>query len=299
MADMTDDMTDVNLRPGGDTIGPRTGLLAELVSVPTPTVPLDGLLYRAQAPARGGVLLMHGNMRNFYSGPARFLPGHLVPRGYDCFAFNRRGHDILTTGDDRLPQGGAYQTAAQSMQDNELAAAFLAGEGHAAPIVIGHSNGGLLAATFAARHPQVRALVLLSAHAGGPGHVEHLARTGLLGADQHEQLLATARTLVSEGRGEELLRTPGWWYLLSAASFVDRVDRSPTLLEEAAQVTCPVLFIKGADESDDQYPADRFAERVQGPSDVVQLQGSDHFYSDLTPAVGAIVAEWLDGALSG
>lgn len=290
-------MIEAELRPGGDTTGPRTGLLAELVSVPTLTVPLDGLLYRAASPARAGVLLLHGNMRNFYTGPARFLPSHLVPRGFDCFAFNRRGHDILTTGDDRLPQGGAYQTAAQSMEDNESAAAFLADEGHPGPVVIGHSNGGLLAAAFAARHPEVRALVLLSAHAGGPGHVEHLARNGLLGGAQHEELLATARSLVAEGRGDELLRTPGWWYLLSAASYVNRVDASPSLLDVAGAISCPVLLVKGADESDEQYPVDEFAVRCSGPSDVVRLSGSDHFYSDLTPAVGNIVVEWLDGAL--
>ncbi len=285
--------------PAGDTTGPRTGLLAELVSVPTPTVPLDGLLYRATGTARAGVLLMHGNMRNFYSGPARFLPGHLVPRGFDCFAFNRRGHDILTTGDDRLPQGGAYQTAAQSMEDNEFASTFLADEGHPEPVVIGHSNGGLLATAFAAAHPEVRALVLLSAHAGGPGHVEHLARTGLLGAGEHADLLARARALIAEGRGDELLRTPGWWYLLTATSYVDRVDASPTLLDLAASVTCPVLLIKGADESDEQYPVDGFAERCAGPSDVVRLAGADHFYSDLTQAVGSIVVEWLDDAIVG
>lgn len=290
-------MNEADLRPGGDTTGPRTGLLAELVSVPTSAAPLDGLLYRSDAPVRGGVLLMHGNMRNFYSGPARFLPGHLVPRGFDCFAFNRRGHDILTTGDDRLPQGGAYQTASESMEDNELAAAFLAEEGHPHPIVIGHSNGGLLAATFAARHPEVRALVLLSPHAGGPGHVEHLARTGLLGGDRHDQLLAEARRLVAEGRGQDLMRTPGWWYVLSAASYVDRVDASPTLLDAAPSITRPVLLIKGAGESDDQYPIGAFAERCPGPSDVVRLDGADHFYSDLTAVVGTIVVEWLDGVL--
>lgn len=287
----------MELLPGGDTTGPRTGLLAELVSVRTSTVPLDGLLYRAAVPARAGVLLFHGNMRNFYTGPARFLPGHLVPRGYDCFAFNRRGHDILTTGDDRLPQGGAYQTAAQGMEDNAYAATFLAAEGHPSPVVIGHSNGGLLAAAYAARHPEVRALVLLSAHAGGPGHVAHLARTGLLGADQHEVLLATARALVAEGRGDELLRTPGWWYLLSAASYVDRVDASPTLVDLAASIACPVLLLKGADEPEEQYPVDAFAAGHVGPTDVVRLAGADHFYSDLTLAVGTIVADWLDGVL--
>lgn len=65
----------------------------ELVSIPTSTVPLDGMFYEPEAvPARGAVLLFHGNMGNFYTGPSRFLPAALVANGFACLAFNRSDH---------------------------------------------------------------------------------------------------------------------------------------------------------------------------------------------------------------
>ena len=87
-------------------------MLAELVSIPTDTLPLDGLYYESEGKARGAALLFHGNTMNFYTGAMRFLPPALVRLGLACLAFNRRGHDILSTRSSRLAEGGAYQTAA-------------------------------------------------------------------------------------------------------------------------------------------------------------------------------------------
>ena len=47
----------------------------ELVSIATDTVPLDGAFHWPEGrPARGGVLLFHGNTMNFYIGAPRWLP---------------------------------------------------------------------------------------------------------------------------------------------------------------------------------------------------------------------------------
>ena len=48
----------------------------ELVSIETGTYPLDGILYRPQAGAgKGAILIMHGNCGNFYTG----VPRHVAP----------------------------------------------------------------------------------------------------------------------------------------------------------------------------------------------------------------------------
>src|SRR5579859_1398459 len=152
-------------------------MLTELVSIPTDTLALDGAYYTPDAqPPLGAVLLMHGNTMNFYTGAPRFLPPHLTALGYACLAYNRRGHDILSIRNSREPEGGAFQMAAESMADNDYAAQFLAKRGFTEPIVIGHSNGGMLAAQFAAAHPETRALALLSAHAGGLDTVQQGSR---------------------------------------------------------------------------------------------------------------------------
>jgi hypothetical protein len=104
-------------------------MLAELVSIPTGTQPLDGLYYEPEGHAKGAALLFHGNTMNFYVGAMRFLPPALVGLGLACLAFNRRGHDILSTRDSRVAEGGAFQTAAEGIEDNRVAARWLAARG--------------------------------------------------------------------------------------------------------------------------------------------------------------------------
>ena len=143
-------------------------MVLELVSIPTDGAPLDGLYYEpVDREIEGAVLLMHGNTMNFYSGPPRFLPPYLTTMGFACLAFNRRGHDIMSTRNSRDAEGGAFQTTAEAVADNRYAAVFLRDRGHERPVVIGHSNGGVLAARHVADHPETPALVLLSAHVGG------------------------------------------------------------------------------------------------------------------------------------
>src|SRR5258705_11122811 len=112
---------------------------AELVSIPTDTVPLDGLYYEPEVGRpRGAALLFHGNTMNFYTGPMRFLPPALLKLGLACLAFNRRSHDILSTRASRTPEGGAFQRASEDIGDNRSAARWLAGRGFPHPVIIGH-----------------------------------------------------------------------------------------------------------------------------------------------------------------
>lgn len=272
---------------------------AELVSIPTDTAPLDGAYYTPEGRGpRAGVLLMHGNTMNFYTGPPRFLPPRLAALGYACLAFNRRGHDILTTRNSRAPEGGAFQTAAEGLADNACAAAFLAERGFAEPVVIGHSNGGTLAARFAADHAETRALILLSAHIGGKDILRLSCEAGQLAADRMDETLALARRLVDSGRADRLLLLPGWWYTISAASLLDRLENTPGLHEAAPAITCPSLFLRGEGESPALYPAEEFAAAASGPCEIV-VGDWDHFYNGREEAVGDVVVEWLaklDGA---
>lgn len=251
----------------------------ELITIGRGNEALDGALHLPDRdPVRGAVLLFHGNVGNFYTGPSRFLPPTLTESGFACLAFNRRGHDILVNASGRGVGGGACQTAAEGVEDNERAAAFLADLGHGNPIVIGHSNGGMLAACFAAAHPETRALVLLSAHAGGADTYWRSCASGLMAADRAEELERTARELVAAGRGGELLLLPRWWYAVSAASLADRIDATPDLLEQAPQVTCPTLAIRGSEEPITTYPMEDFAAKAAGPAEAIVVEGSDHWY---------------------
>ena len=270
---------------------------AELVSVPTGTIPLDGLYYEPEGRAEGAALLFHGNAMNFYVGALRFLPPVLVKLGLACLAFNRRGHDILSTRASRTPEGGAFQLAREGIEDNQLAARWLAARGFPAPVVIGHSNGGMLAVRHAADHPETPALALLSAHGGGRNIVQRGAQSGLMVGERVEEFAARARELVKAGRGRELMLMSGWWYAISAESFLDRLTETPDTLELAPRVKCPTLYVRGDREPRANYPAEDFKARAGGSCTVEIVPDCDHFYNGREGAIQSIVSSWLAKAL--
>jgi pimeloyl-ACP methyl ester carboxylesterase len=272
-------------------------LSTSLVSIPTDTLSLEGAWYEpAGRTASGAALLFHGNTMNFYSGAPRFLPPRLAELGLGSLAFNRRGHDILAIRDSRAAEGAAFQSIAQGIADNRYAARWVAARGFARPVVIGHSNGGMLAVQHVADHPATPALVLLSAHCGGASMLELASRAGLLAADRLEALMAQARALVAAGRERELMLLPGWWYVTSAASFLDLAS-CPDILELAPRISCPVLYIRGDQEPRDLYPAEEFRRRCAGPCAVEIVPQCDHFYRGREAAVADLVCRWLRNTL--
>ena len=205
----------------------------ELISIATNTLPLDGAFYRPEAEPCGAVLLFHGNTMNFYVGAPRFLPPVLTRLGFACLAFNRRGHDILSIRDSRAAEGAAFQLTKEGIADNNYAARWLVERGFSRPVVIGHSNGGMLAVRHVADHAETPAMVLLSAHGGGRDGVQRTSRAGMLAGDRLDEITVQARALVAAGRGRELMLVPGWWYVISAESFLDRMTEMPDVLELA------------------------------------------------------------------
>jgi len=270
-----------------------------LVSIPTDTLSLEGAWCEpAGREARAAALLFHGNTMNFYSGAPRFLPPRLAELGLAALAFNRRGHDILAIRDSRAAEGAAFQSIAEAIADNRYAARWAAERGFPAPLIIGHSNGGMLAVRHVADHPETPALVLLSAHCGGRDMVPLASKAGLLACDRLEEITARARALVEEGRGLELMLLPGWWYVSTAASFLDLAN-CPDILELAPRIRCPVLYIRGDEEPRELYPAEEFQRRCAGPCTVEIVRRCGHFYVGREAAVADIVCRWLAKTLTG
>ena len=266
----------------------------ELISIPTETMPLDGAFYEPDGGAdAGAVLLFHGNTMNFYVGASRFLPPVLTRLGLACLAFNRRGHDILTTRNSRTAEGGAFQFTHEAIEDNRRAAAWLAARGFADPVVIGHSNGGMLGVQHVVDHPGTPALVLLSAGRGGERAAVASGTERLFAVDRLDELTARARDLVDAGRGRELMFMPGWWYVISAESFLDRIKTVPDTLALAPEIRCPVLCIRGDKEDVDRYPAEEFQRAAGGPCTVEIVANCDHFYNGREDTVAEIVSSWL------
>lgn len=265
----------------------------ETVSIATPTTPLDGLLYLPDGDVTGAVQLMHGNTMNFYVGPPRFLPGRLTELGFACLAYNRRGHDVLSNRESRDLEGGAYQTIAEAIEDNHLARRWIDERGLPAPFVMGHSNGGMLGVRHVTEHPDTPGLVLLSAHRGGRLLMRTMADNGLMAADRYDEITAAAKDMVARGAGRELMIVPGWWYVISAQTYVEYLDNCPDIVEMASQVPCETLFVRSVEEPPDLYPAEEYAARSGRPVDIRIVEAGGHYYRGGERLVTDTVAEWL------
>ena len=270
----------------------------QLVSIPTDTLPLEGALHEPDdGKATGAVLFFHGNTMNFYVGASRFLPPALTRLGLACLAFNRRGHDILSTRTSRVVEGGAFQFTHEAIADNRIAAEWMGARGFPAPVVIGHSNGGMLGTQHVVDHPSTPALVLLSAGRGGKIDASS-NKDGLFAGDKLYELTTHAERLVKMGHGRELMFIPGWWYVISAESFLDRIATVPDTLALAPKIRCPVLCLCGDKENPERYPAKEFQRHAGGKCDVEIVANCDHFYNGREEAVSGIVASWLRETLA-
>jgi len=270
-----------------------TEVRVETVSIQTDTTPLDGLLYLPDGEVRGAVQLLHGNTMNFYVGPPRFLPPYLTSVGFACLAYNRRGHDVLSNRDSRDLEGGAYQTIAEAIEDNRLARRWMDERGLPVPFVVGHSNGGTLAVRHVRDFTDTPALVLLSTHLGGKRILRVMADNGLMAAGSYDEITSEARRLVAAGMGHQLMLVPGWWYVISAATYVEFLDHCPDIVELAADLPCETLFVRSREEPADLYPAEEFAARSPFPVSIEILDVGGHYYVGHEREVAETVREWL------
>lgn len=266
----------------------------ETVSIATDSQPLDGLLYLPDGDVKGSVQLFHGNTMNFYVGPPRFLPPRLTALGFACLAYNRRGHDVLSNRNSRDLEGGAFQTISEAIDDNRLARRWLDERGYPPPVVIGHSHGGMLAVRHVSDYPDTPALVLLSAHRGGPDILRLMADNGLMAGERYEEITAEARRLVDSDHGEQLLVVPGWWYVISASTYVDLLDNCPDIVQFASDIPCDALYVRSTEEPASLYPGELIAERSPFPVSVTVLDVGGHYYVDHEHEVASAVAAWIE-----
>jgi pimeloyl-ACP methyl ester carboxylesterase len=274
---------------------PEKIVLLELVSIATDAELLDGILYTPKSGTiKAAALLFHGNCHNFYMGPSRFLPQVLVAQGIACLAFNRRGHDMVTSLHGRTIGGGSFQLAHEAVADNRAASDWLAARGHVNPIVIGHSNGGMLAAQHCADdYGQPRALVLMSAHVGGTENVPQMSKAGMFAQDRLEELTAQAEVMVARGAGRELMLLPDWWWVISAESFLDRARHTPSTVGNAPKIRCPSLYLRGDKEAPESYPVEAFAGAAGAPCEARVIPDCDHFYTGREDDVARQVVDWV------
>jgi pimeloyl-ACP methyl ester carboxylesterase len=113
-----------------------------------------------------------------------------------------------------------------------------------------------------------------------------------------DELTAQARAMVKAGRGRELMFMPGWWYVISAESFLDRIESVPDTIALAPRIKCPVLAIRGDREDAGRYPVEEFQRHAGGRCEIEIVPDCDHFYNGREEVVANIVASWLKETLA-
>jgi len=112
-----------------------------------------------------------------------------------------------------------------------------------------------------------------------------------------EEFAERARAMVAAGRGRDLMLMPGWWYAISAESFLDRLTETPDTLQLAPRIKCPTLYVRGDREPREQYPAEEFKARAGGPCVVEIVPNCDHFYTGREEAIQTLVSSWIERIL--
>ena len=64
------------------------------------------------------------------------------------------------------------------------------------------------------------------------------------------------------------------------------------IVELSPRIGCPTLYVRGADEPPDLYPAEEFRERAAGRVEVRTLD-CDHFYNGAEATLGDLVGDWI------
>ena len=259
--------------------------------------PLDGVHYTRvgdarPAAARPVVNFLHGRSMNFYVGVQRFAAADLVDAGYDVVAMNRRSAGVAGIRDSFTGVGDAWTLWAQHRMDAEAAVRHLQGLDYRRIVMAGHSQGGLLAADYAAKDGAVAGLILASpasAFVGLPTAYPDVERGAV--AEQ-------ARAMVAEGKGQELILLPMWPWIMSAESIVDplRPGAATPLDELLAGYRGPLLVCCGNQGIDATLLVGARAayERSPSPANRLEvLEGCDHFYVGFEGRVAGLLREWL------
>ena len=291
----------------------RGGVTEELVHVRSD----DGIMNGGAMflpPVRSGsgvaVIWIPGSGVNFYYPTYVKIGREVAARGLAFIAANTRMHDLGTVasgveGGKRI-RGGTYW-GLYSDQARDIAAWIgLANErGFKRVVLAGHSAGATAVQMYQAERQDSRVAGLVLAS----GRVQPAT------APTDQDMLAEAKRLVADGRGEELLHYPNRSTpsFVSAATFIDLAQWLPRdffgVQSPDAPVTrirCPILAWFGTNEPDIGTAADLdllkspLKRLPTGPSrvDTAMIQNAGHMYDGEEAQVADTIAKWARALLT-
>ncbi|MFN0091910.1 MAG: lysophospholipase [Acidimicrobiales bacterium] len=208
----------------------------------------------AAPPARGSVVIVHGLAE--HGGRYEHVATHLNRAGFSVWALDHRGHGGSEGRRGHVERFAQYVADLETLRLHAQAA--LPGR---APVALGHSLGGLIAASHAASHPGAWAGLALSAPALGPPPASAalvlaakvLSRAApRLGVHTLDSATVSRDPAVVAAYERDPLVHRG---ALSARLGVEVLRAVAALRRDAAAVTAPALLLQGE--------ADRLVEPIR------------------------------------
>ena len=195
------------------------------------------------APGAPPVLLLHGGNQSAHSWDLVSL--HLADR-FHVFALDQRGH-----GDSEWTRDQDYSIEAKAAD----AVAFIHDQELVAPVVVGHSMGGMVATTMAIEHPELaHALVLVDVgpeiSADGVAVIHNFV-THNVEFDDLEEFLDNVVKYDPFRSRDHIARTVKYNMLRRAdGKYISKVDHrrvasdpTPVTLDDVRTIPCPVLLV--------------------------------------------------------
>ena len=255
---------------------------------------------------RRAVIWVHGSGMNFYYPTYVRICRGLAEHGYACISVNTRMHDLGTIagwqGEKRIRGGGYW--GLNSDQDRDIAAwiKFAKERGFSEIVLAGHSAGSTAVRAYLAEKQDQSVVGMVYAS----GAIQPVKRS------TDPDLLAQAKKLVTDGRGEDLIRFPNrpTPSFVSAATYLDLAEKAPDKdffgVEAAnpgvARIQCPILAFYGTKEPDIGKPDDlellkTIVKRLKnGPPrvDTAVIENAGHMYDGQEAQVAEVIAKWAD-----
>ena len=281
----------------GAPVAALAGMKTELITIRAADgTELDGAYYTSDADTRPVadrkvVYLIHGRTMSFLTGLPRALPPILVPEGYDALALNQRASGVIAFRDDLRGVGDARSSCADILTDVKAGLDHLARLGYRKLILVGHSSGAFFAGHFGAKEAGVEALVLASPYP--------FCNAIPLPRPEWDPILAQARQLVGEGKGDQLILLPqgrGFttWVISASTALEALKPPPPPLFVALGQWKRPALVFYGDAPLEQQLQG--LARPLLAPADgreVMSFPGTDHFYKGRMDTVTAAIKAWL------
>jgi pimeloyl-ACP methyl ester carboxylesterase len=216
----------------------------------------------------------------------------LVPEGYDALALNQRASGVIAFRDDLRGVGDARSSCADVLMDVKAGLDHLARLGYRKLILVGHSSGAFFAGHYGAKEAGVEALVLASPYP--------FCNAIPLPRPEWDPILAQARQLVGEGKGDQLILLPpsriGFttWAISAATALEATKPPPPPLFVALSQWKRPTLVFYG--DAQLEQVLQGLAKPLLAPADgreVMAFPGTDHFYKGRMDTVTAAIKAWL------